>query len=123
MSECEGQVSLLDASATRGSSRRSDPQTSRDAGRSVADDVLRDQQALVLAAVGTLTDATAWEVTGWINCGAVKPIQQNVVAKRLGELRERGFVWWTGGTRPGSSHREQRVYALTAKGERWRATA
>lgn len=87
----------------------------------MAGNVLRDQQALVLDAVSRLGDATAWEVTGWINCGAIRPIQQNVAGKRLGELVDLGMVRETGGTRRGSSHRLLKVYALTERGRAWRA--
>ena len=107
------QPSLFDAPATRGASRASDPRTSRDAGRSMTGQVLRDQQALVLGCVGST--ATAWEITTTLLRRGHR-VQQNVVAKRLSELRELGLVRLTGGTRPGSSHRHQQVYALTERG-------
>lgn len=74
--------------------------------------VLRAQQQLVLAAVDWLATATAWE----IHCHLGYRVQQNVVAKRLGELRDIGLVRWTGETRPGCSHREQLVYEATEQG-------
>lgn len=76
--------------------------------------VLRDQQALVLSEVEQ-AGSTAWDIT----CGLVRRghrVQQNVVAKRLGELRELGMVRLTGETRPGSSNRHQQVFAKTERG-------
>lgn len=103
---------LFDAPPTRGASRATDPATSRDAARSLSGPVLRDQQALVLRSVDWLIEASAWE----IHCHLGYRVQQNVVAKRLGELVDLGMVRFTGKTRPGSSHRLQRVYALTDAG-------
>lgn len=111
-----GQLDLFAAPATRGASRRDGPGTSRAAGRSMSGQILRDQQMRVVDALGRLGDATAWEVTGWLNCGAIQPVQQNVISKRLGELRDLGMVRETGETRPGSSHRHQMVFALTERG-------
>lgn len=113
MSQAE---TLFDYAATQGASRRSDPATSRDAGRSVSGPVLREQQGRVLAGLVSLGDATAWELTGWLNCGAVCPVKENVVSKRLTELRENGWARLTGETRPGSSHRLQQVHAVTDAG-------
>lgn len=104
---------LFDAPATRGASRASDPSTSRDAARSMGGHILRDQQRQVLCAVVDVCrhhdGATAYEVWQQLD-GAVK---ENVIGKRLGELRERGMVRLTSAHRPGSSHRMQQVHALT----------
>lgn len=108
------QPSLFDAPAERGASRGSDPATSREAGRSMSGQVLRDQQALVLGSVSA-SGSTAWQVT----CDLLRrghTVQQNVVAKRLGELRDLGMVRLTGETRPGSSSRHLQVFALTDAG-------
>lgn len=116
----DGQLSLLDVPATRGASRKSDPATSREAGRSMSGHVLRDQQARVLGPFGPLGTATAYEVTGWLNVGSVfAPIKENVVSKRLGELVELGMLLRTGETRPGSSSRAQKVYTLTVAGREY----
>lgn len=106
------QPTLFDAPVTRGASRQSDPQTSRDAGRSVSGHVLRDQQRRVLAAVVRLGDATAWDVVSWL----MSPMQQNVASKRLGELAEMGAVELTGATREGSSRRSLQVWRATDAG-------
>lgn len=97
---------------TYGTSRSTDPRTSHVAGRTLFGSILRDQQRLVLGAVAHLGTATAWEVHSKV-CTLV---QQNVVAKRLGELVELGMVRPTGATRPGSSHRNQTVYEVTEAG-------
>ena len=119
------QPSLFEAPATRGASRRSDPQSSRDAGRSMSGEVLRDQQALVLRLVAEVAaagdgDATAAEVArhAWVRHGL--HLQQNVAAKRLGELREKAMVR-EAGTRPGWTGRSCLCFALTAKGREWLA--
>lgn len=107
------QLGIFDIPATRGASRRSDPATSREAARSVSGEVLRDQQALVLGCIRG--DATAWEITT-VLLHRGHGVQQNVVAKRLTELRELGMVRLTGETRPGVSHRRQQVWTVTDKG-------
>lgn len=107
------QPTLFDAPATRGASRQSDPATSREAARSVSGTVLRDQQALVLSAVGYA--ATAYEVWERLSARGHR-VKENVCSKRLGELRELGMVRLTGMTRPGSSSRPQQVFALTDEG-------
>lgn len=110
------QGTLFESLATRGSSRRSDPQTSVDAGRSM-EGHLRDQQSLVLRYLGHL-DMTAYEVWLRMRDEPAQP-KENVVSKRLGELVDAGMLRLTGQTRPGSSSREQRVYAVTDKGAAW----
>jgi DNA-binding PadR family transcriptional regulator len=107
-----------------GSSRWSDPATSVAAGQSVADNVLRDQQALVLHVLDVFArhgdDATAYELWRFLTEQGNR-IKENVVAKRLTELRAKGWVRLTDETRPGSSHRHQQVHAITDAGrERWR---
>lgn len=114
------QQQLFGAPATRGASRRSDPHTSRDAGRSMSGDVLRDQQALVLGALSWHEDATAFELWGdlWQRFlpGHPRGPKENVVARRLTELHEMGLIRLTGDTRPGSSSRRQQVWEITDKG-------
>ena len=109
------QLSLLDAPATRGSSRKSDPISSREAARSMEGHPLRDQQMTVLCAVVDVCrrsdGATAFEVWQQLD-GAVK---ENVIGKRMGELRDRGMLRLTSEHRPGSSHRLQQVHACTEK--------
>lgn len=117
------QPSLFDTQASRGASRRSDPQTSRDAGRTMAGPVLADQQALVLHALDVYCrwgdDATAYELWTFLTEHGNR-IKENVLSKRLGELRERGWARETGATRPGSSSRSQMAYAITDAGRaRW----
>lgn len=107
------QLDLFAAPATRGASRSTDPQTSRDAGRSMSGAVLGDQQMQVLGAIGV--DATAYEIAECLWARGSR-IQQNVVARRLTDLRENGWVRLTGETRPGSSARQQLVFAVTAAG-------
>lgn len=122
------QPSLFDAPAERGASRQTDPVTSRGAGRSMSGEVLKDQQALVLGAIATLArwgrTCTAWELwcyfeTNFVTVSGEAPLRtpkENVISKRLGELRELGMVRETGETRPGSSHRHQMVFTLTDAG-------
>lgn len=105
------QERLFEYGVTRGASRGTDPQTSVDAGRSMSGRILRDQQALVLRAVEWLEYATAWEV----HCHLGYRVQQNVCAKRLGELHELGLVRREG-TRPGSSGRSLTIWAVTDAG-------
>lgn len=110
----------FNAPATRGASRRSDPRTSVDAGRSLEGQPLRDQQALVLGAVVQMGDATAFELWEHLYArfiaGYPRSPKENVIARRLTELRELGMVRLTGETRPGSSHRKQQVWAVTEAG-------
>lgn len=118
------QLDLFAAPATRGASRRSDPQTSRDAGRSMEGQTLRDQQALVLSAVAAIAKpyngsrASAFDVSGWVRVTGGE-IQQNVAAKRIGELVSLGMLRETGATRPGSSGRPCRCFALTPEGRHY----
>ena len=114
------QASLFDAPATRGASRASDPATSREAGRSMSGQVLRDQQALVLSALCALhrrlcRGGNAFEVQ--CHLGPRAP-QQSVISKRLGELVERGMVE-PFDHRPGPSSRQQIVYRPTREGSAW----
>lgn len=88
-------------------------------------EVLRYQQALVLGLVAEVAgagagDATAAEVAhhAWEAHGV--HLQQNVAAKRLGELREKAMVRETG-TRPGWTGRPCICFALTAAGREWLA--
>src|SRR5690554_2491050 len=109
---------LFDAPATRGSSRRSDPATSRDAGRSISGPVLRDQQRHVLNFASRFRTFTAWEVWKANHDDALCP-KENVISKRLGELVDLRMIRDTADTRPGSSCRQQKVYALTPMGSAW----
>lgn len=115
----------FDAPATRGASRASDPATSREAGRSMQGKALKQQQEDVLrAARRTGRDFTAYEVWSYMertftrrpDGSVVGPIKENVISKRLGELRDLGLMRLTGTTRPGSSYRGQQVHAVTEAG-------
>lgn len=106
---------------TRGAARRTDPQTSHDAAASLAGDVLRYQQALVLRYLGHV-DCTAYEVWLRMQDDSRRP-KENVVSKRLGELVAAGMLEVTDKTRPGSSHRHQQVYVLTDQGREWLRSA
>lgn len=111
------QERLFDYATTRGASRATDPWTSVEAARSMSGPVLRDQQVLVLRGLGHL-DCTAYEVWLRLQDDPCRP-KENVVSKRLGELVDAGMLRPTGKTRPGSSHREQKVYELTEQGREW----
>jgi hypothetical protein len=121
-----GQLDLFQYAATRGASRADGPATSREAGRSLDGQVLRDQQSLVLRGVvsadwpGRKDGATAWEVWCELRSRPDCP-KESVVSKRLGELAAAGMLRRTDQTRPGSSSRGQFVYALTTAGRRWDA--
>lgn len=116
------QLDLFTAPVTRGASRRNDPWTSKAAARSMSGAALSSQQQLVLSAVTDaakrldLNCASAYEVTRWLG---VRSPQQSVVARRLTELLDRGFVEDTGVARPGSSGRLCRCYRVTPAGNRW----
>ena len=118
------QPRLFDSQPTRGASRVSDPQTSRDAGRSMSGHVLRDQQRLVLTALADCCrvrgDGNAWEVWQSLTSRG-RLVKENVISKRLGELRSLGLVRVAGAPRPGSSHRKQLVFVVTDKGRDWLA--
>lgn len=113
------QLPLFSTPATRGASRQSDPWTSRDAGRSMAGDVLPAQQELVLRGFGHI-DSTAYEVWLRLQDNPSCP-KENVISRRMGELRDVGYLRLTGKTRPGSSRRAQQVHELTEKGREWAA--
>ena len=119
------QEALFQYAATRGASRCSDPATSRDAGRSMSGAHLKMQQGDVLRAARRVGgDFTAYEVWGELertftrrpDGSVVGPVKENVVSKRLGELRDLGLVELTGATRPGCSHRQQQVHRCTDAG-------
>lgn len=83
--------------------------------------VLRDQQRLVLSLVAAISkpynrhSATAFDVSERARVNG-RPIQQNVAAKRLQELADEGMVALTGLSRPGSSGRPCKCFALTTEG-------
>lgn len=122
MNGAPAQLSLMDYAATRGSSRRSDPDTSRAAARSMDGQTLRDQQALVLETVARIAGpfnhycASAFDVVERLGSDAP---QQSVVAKRIGELVDLGMVEDAQRTRPGRSSRACRCFSLTERGWAW----
>src|SRR5690554_4664785 len=115
---------LFEAPATRGASRKTDPATSREAARSMSGHVLRDQQRLVLTGLADCCrvrgDGNAWEVWQTLTARG-RVVKENVISKRLGELRSLGLVRVAGAPRPGSSHRKQLVFVVTDKGREWLA--
>lgn len=110
------QGSLFPPMVERGASRQRGPATARAAARSMSGDVLRSQQRTVLEVVGD--DATAYEVVVAIGARGGF-IQQNVAARRLFELEERGMVRRTDETRPGYTARELIVFAVTDAGREY----
>lgn len=115
------QLGLFDAPATRGTARKRDRQTAKDAAASMAGDVLRDQQRKVLDVVAACWEhgATAYEVATQLG------LQQNVMAKRLGELGDLGLTQRRTGAiggeliyeaRPGGSGRRCDVWRITDAG-------
>ncbi len=112
------QPTLFDAPSTRGASRKSDPATSRDAGRSMTGMVLRDQQALVLEAVAARGEANPHEVQTWLRAHERPCPERNAIGSRFRELTEMGMVR-PEGTRPGPSGRGEQVVAVTDKGREW----
>lgn len=94
--------------------RITDPDTSRDAARSL--DRNADCMA-VLAALCFLQHANAYELTVRLNRGE-RVWAQNCVARRLTDLRDNGLIRDSGDRRPGSSNRAQIVYAPTDRGAR-----
>lgn len=105
---------LFDYAPTQGSVRSTDPQTSIDAARSMTGRVLCDQQELVLRALGHI-DCTAYEVWLRLQDEPARP-KENVISRRLTDLRMAGMLELTGTTRPGSSNRGQQVHRVTDKG-------
>jgi len=89
--------------------RELDPQTSHDAARAPG---LNRQRRDVLATLVRFGPATAYEIAI-----TLQPIQQNVVARRLDDLRDLGFAEPTEQTRPGSSTRHLRVWRATTQGQ------
>jgi DNA-directed RNA polymerase specialized sigma24 family protein len=92
-----------DARST-GAARRSDPETSRDAAKSI--DSTRTKQAIVraLRSGGPMNRSEIAEATG---------IDEPEVWRRLSELEAEAYIRLTGDARPGSSGRAQRVYETT----------
>jgi hypothetical protein len=101
--------------------RATDPSTSHAAAESMTPEILSKQRAdvlCVLLEVHRRNDgrgATAWDVVRRWSLANTKPPMQNVVARRLTDLEQLGFVEVTGDERPGSSSRMQKVHYPTAK--------
>lgn len=106
------QLNLLEYAATRGASRKSDPQTCRDGADVMSGDHLRRQQARVLHAVTDLGSANAHEVQRWFRDHDWL-IERNAVGSRFAELCERGWLRLL----PGVSHRDiGKVHEATEAG-------
>ena len=116
--------SLFDAPATRGAARKTDPATSRAAAAAMSGHVLAHAQAEVLRLLAEIVGpgiewkATAPQIVDHAIARHGRRLQQNVVVKRLGELKERGLVR-VDGTRPGPTGRPCMCFALTDKGRAW----
>lgn len=101
--------------------RFTDPSTSKAAAESMTPEVLSKQRSdvlCVLLEVHRRNDgrgATAWDVVRRWSFASAKPPMQNVVARRLTDLEQLGFVEVNGEERPGSSSRMQKVHYPTAK--------
>ena len=78
--------------------RTTDPDTSHSAAASMIDH-LGHQRRQVMACIGVVGGATAYEVAERLG------LQQNVVARRCTDLRELGRIIDSGRRRPGSSGR------------------
>lgn len=114
---------LLDMLAAKPAAvRASDPPTSKAAAESLPAPVLSVQRHAVLAAVEAIerfnphkVGATAYEVMARMAFTGHGPAQ-NIVARRLTDLRELGFVEDSGVTRPGGSNRPLVAWRITATG-------
>lgn len=117
------QLGLFDP-PVRGTARRRDPKTSKDAARSMSGEVLTAQQRQVLEVIAAnpCHGATAYELATQLG------FQQNVMARRCTDLGERGFAYrksgWIGDeevfvSRPGSSGRQCDAWFATDKGLSW----
>lgn len=93
----------------QGSFRLSDPDMSREAAASVD---LPARQREVLAALAYLGEATAYEISQRLERNGQKR-PENAVARRLGDLHERGLAEPTGAKRRGGSFRFQQVWRAT----------
>lgn len=109
--------SLFDTRASQGAHRATDPATSVVAARSIGGQPIRDQQLRVLWAMFVVRepDATAHDIVLRLAYTGRAP-QQSCVAKRLGELRDLGYVESTGTTRPGGTGRPLQVHRVTDTG-------
>jgi len=84
--------------------RRTDPLTSHAAARSMKPDALSKQRTAVLNVVRALYGTPYDGATAW-DCARSIGAQQSVMARRLLDLEELGYVRRTTRTRPGSSGR------------------
>jgi hypothetical protein len=90
-----------------GLARRTDPQTSHDAARSVDPS---GQWAVTLRALAELGEANRFELS------LVCELDEQQLSRRLSELAEQRRIVLTGATRPGISGRQQRVWRLAPPG-------
>jgi len=88
--------------ASRGVSRRSDPETSRLAAESVDPS---GQHAALLSALSRIGEGSRRELS------EASGLTEYQAGRRLSELERAGEIRWTGETRPGESGRMQRVWA------------
>ena len=89
----------------QGLARRTDPQTSHDAARSVDPS---GQWAVTLGAIARLGEANRYELS------LVCALDEQQLSRRLSELAEMRRIELTGATRAGASGRQQRVWRLAA---------
>jgi hypothetical protein len=87
----------------QGLARRTDPQTSQDAARSIDPS---GQQAAILRTLAYLVEANRYEISR--ACG----LTEYQAGRRLSELERDRRIIWTGRTRAGESGRQQRVWTI-----------
>lgn len=91
--------------------RRSDPQTSRDAAASLTPEALGREQGRVLRAISMHAgEAIRDQVAMYLSA------DRSCVSRRITDLRDLGLVEDSGRTRPGPSGRQQTVWCLTDAG-------
>lgn len=98
--------------------RATDPGTSRDAAEAMSAESLAKQSLAVLRCVHDAggVGVTASAIAKALTTDSWRPVQQNVVARRLTDLYRMGLIRKTGITRPGASGRQLTVYAVTLDG-------
>ena len=114
---CHGHGTVPRATKVNAGFRAKDPGTSHAAAKSMSAETLNRQTTEVLAAVyrAKYDGMSAYEVSKAMSTEA-RPVQQNVVARRLTDLRRLGLVRTHFDTRPGPTGRQQTVYQVTRDG-------